>query len=291
VHGVHVVKRVRYPVVAGYFYPSRREDLVKVVEWSFKHRLGPGSLPQVVEQGPRMVVGYVVPHAGYIYSGPVAAHAYYDLARDGAPQTLVILGTNHTGLGKPIAVYPSGEWQTPLGSLEVDEELGKKVVEYSDIADLDEEAHLEEHSVEVQLPFIQYIYGSRVKILPLVIGIHTPSVAADLAESILRAARELGRDVVVLASSDFNHYEPHDVTAKKDEAAINKVIELDAQGFYNLIVERNISVCGPGGIMTLIEIARRTGAKAKLLKYATSGDVSGEKSAVVGYAAVRVARE
>jgi AmmeMemoRadiSam system protein B len=285
------VKRVRYPVVAGYFYPSRREDLVKVVEWSFKHRLGPGSLPQVVEQGPRVAVGYVVPHAGYIYSGPVAAHAYYDLARDGAPQTLVILGTNHTGLGKPIAVYPSGEWQTPLGSLEVDEELGKKVVEYSDIADLDEEAHLEEHSVEVQLPFIQYIYGSRVKILPVVIGIHTPSVAADLAESILRAARELGRDVVVLASSDFNHYEPHDVTVKKDEAAINKVIELDAQGFYNLIVERNISVCGPGGIMTLIEIARRTGAKAKLLKYATSGDVSGEKSAVVGYAAVRVARE
>jgi len=281
---------VRHPVVAGYFYPGKRDELVKIIEWSFKHRHGPGSLPQLVERGARAVIGYVVPHAGYVFSGPVAAHAYYDMAQDGIPQTAVILGTNHTGLGKPVSVYPEGKWQTPLGYLEVDSELSESIVKHSNIADLDEQAHLEEHSVEVQLPFIQYIYGDRVKIVPVVIGIHTLSVARDVAESIITAARELNRDIVVLASSDFNHYEPHSTTVEKDKAAIDRILELDTEGFYNVISERNISVCGPGGVMTLVEIARRLGARATLLKYMTSGDISGDKSAVVGYAAVKFTR-
>jgi len=261
-----------------------------MIEWSFKHRYGPGSVPSPVEQGARKSVGYIVPHAGYMYSGPIAAHAYYDLAQDGVPQIIIILGTNHTGRGEPVSVYPEGKWETPLGLLEVDHEFSKGIVKYSDIADLDEYAHLEEHSIEVQLPFIQFIFRDKVKIVPVVIGIHTPSVAEDLAESIIKTARELGRDIVVLASSDFNHYESHSVTSMKDKKAIDRILELDTQGFYNTIIDNNISVCGPGGIMTLIEIAKRLKAKPVLLKYATSGDISGNKTAVVGYAAIKFTR-
>jgi AmmeMemoRadiSam system protein B len=121
-------------------------------------------------------------------------------------------------------------------------------------------------------------------------GIHTLDVANDLAESILRATSELSRDVVVLASSDFNHYEPHEVTIKKDEAAISRILELDTQGFYNTIIEKNISICGPGGVMTLVEIAKKLGGKPVLLKYATSGDIAGNKAAVVGYASIKFTR-
>ncbi|MGC8982415.1 MAG: AmmeMemoRadiSam system protein B [Desulfurococcaceae archaeon] len=283
--------RIRNPVVAGYFYPREEKKLVEIIEWAFKHRLGPGTLPQTSLVRDKSVIGYVVPHAGYTYSGPVAAHAYHDMALRGAPETIVILGTNHTGYGKPISVYPGGAWKTPLGLLEVDSELGKKIVENSELADLDTYAHLEEHSVEVQLPFIQYIFKDRPpKILPIVVGVHTPEAAADLAKSIALAVKELGRDVLILASSDFNHYEPHDVTAKKDMDAIRKVLELDTEGFYNVMLSENISICGPGGIMTLMEVTKSLGGKAVLLKYATSGDVEGGRAAVVGYASIKFLR-
>ena len=284
------MEKVRHPVVAGYFYPSRRDNLVKMIEWSFTHKLGPGAIPSVVTHKTYTSIGYIVPHAGYMYSGPIAAHAYYNMAQDGVPQSIIILGTNHTGLGKPISVYPEGKWQTPLGFIEVDGELSKRIVEYSDIADFDEYAHLEEHSIEVQLPFIQYIYSDKVKIVPIVIGIHTPEAAIDIAESIVKAISELNRDIIILASSDFNHYESHDITVKKDEAAISKILELDTQGFYKTLVDMDISICGPGGIMTLIEIAKRLKARAILLKHATSGDISGNKTAVVGYAAIKFSR-
>ncbi len=284
------MEKVRHPVVAGYFYPSRRDNLVKMIEWSFTHKLGPGAIPSVVTHKTCTSIGYIVPHAGYMYSGPIAAHAYYNMAQDGVPQSIIILGTNHTGLGKPISVYPEGKWQTPLGFIEVDGELSKRIVEYSDIADFDEYAHLEEHSIEVQLPFIQYIYSDKVKIVPIVIGIHTPEAAIDIAESIVKAISELNRDIIILASSDFNHYESHDITVKKDEAAISKILELDTQGFYKTLVDMDISICGPGGIMTLIEIAKRLKARAILLKHATSGDISGNKTAVVGYAAIKFSR-
>jgi AmmeMemoRadiSam system protein B len=284
------LEKVRRPVVAGYFYPGRRDNLIKMIEWSFTHRLGPGVIPSVISEKMRTSIGYIVPHAGYMYSGPIAAHAYYDMAQDGIPQSIIILGTNHTGLGKPVSVYPEGKWQTPLGYLEVDSELGEHIVEHSNIADFDEYAHLEEHSIEVQLPFIQYIYSDKVKIVPIVIGIHTPEAAIDIAESIVKAASELNRDIIILASSDFNHYESHDITIKKDEAAISRILELDTQGFYKILIDMNISICGPGGIMTLIEIAKRLKAKAILLKHATSGDISGDKTTVVGYTTIKFHR-
>lgn len=281
------MKKVRRPAVAGYFYPSDKNRLLENIEWCFKHKLGPGDLPKLSTERKKSAIGYIVPHAGYMYSGPIAAHAYYDMAKEGIPETAIILGTNHTGYGKPISVYPEGLWETPLGQLRVDSELGALVVEYSELADFDTYAHLEEHSIEVQLPFVQYIYNEKVKILPIAVGVHTPETSKDLASAILKATRELNRDVVVLASSDFNHYEPHEVTVEKDMSAINKVLELNTEEFYKTIVEKDISICGPGGIMALMEIARSTNAQVALLMHATSGDVWGDKSAVVGYASVK----
>lgn len=283
-----MLKRLRKPVVAGYFYPSSKERLVEVIEWSFKHRLGPGALPILSSTRDRTVVGYVVPHAGYIYSGPIAAHAYYDMAMRGVPETVVIIGTNHTGYGKPVSVYPGGVWQTSLGSIEVDEELGERVIKNSELADLDIYAHIEEHSVEVQLPFLQYIYKNKqFKILPVVMGVHTPEAARDVANALVSAVKELNRDMIVLASSDFNHYEPHDVTVNKDMNAISKILNLSTEEFYSTMLERDISICGPGGIMVLMELAKTVNGRAILLKHATSGDVQGDRSAVVGYASIK----
>jgi len=279
--------KVRRAAVAGYFYPGDKVKLIETIEWCFKHRLGPGDLPRLFKERKKHVLGYIVPHAGYIYSGPIAAHAFYDMALGGAPESIIILGTNHTGYGKPISVYPSGVWETPLGKLHVDAELARLVVNNSQLADVDTYAHLEEHSIEVQLPFIQYLFGDAVKILPIVMGIHTPEAAKDLAHAVNSAVKGLNRDVIVLSSSDFSHYEPHDVAVRKDMLAIDNITKLDVEGFYRAIVEENISVCGPGGIMTLIELAKLNGAKGVLLKYATSGDVWGDKSAVVGYASIK----
>lgn len=282
----------RRPAVAGYFYPSKRDELVESIKWSFLHRLGPGSLPTVSETRRKASSGYVVPHAGYMYSGPVAAHSYYHLANEGPPQTIVLLGTNHTGYGPLVSVYPEGVWETPLGELKVDAELAKLVEKHSEYAVLDEDAHIEEHSVEVQLPFIQFLFDDRPKILPIVIGLHTPQVALDLAKSIHKAVSELGRDVVLLASSDFNHYEPQSITNEKDGEAIDAIVRGDTGGFFDIITRKNVSVCGPGGIMTLIEYHKIvSGGRGSivLLKHATSGDVTGDYEHVVGYASIRFA--
>jgi AmmeMemoRadiSam system protein B len=277
----------RNPIVAGYFYPDKPEELRSVIEWSFKHRIGPGKPPSPSDTSAMNSIGYVAPHAGYIYSGPVAAHVYFDMALNKKPDTIVILGTNHTGLGRPVSVYPEGVWGTPLGDLVVDDEVGRLIVENSEIAEFDEYAHLEEHSIEVQLPFIVYTYGGDVKITPIVIGIHTPDIARDLAKSIHKASMATGKRIIVIASSDFNHYEPHEETSRKDSMAIDRILKLDTDGLYNVILRNDISICGPGGIMTLMEYTKILGGKAQLLKYATSGDTSGDYSHVVGYAALK----
>jgi len=287
---VEAVEHVRRPVVAGFFYSSNSAELSKSIESSFKHVLGPGSIPVVSDIRLKESVGFVVPHAGYIYSGPIAAHAYYRLALEGTPQTVIIVGTNHTGYGALVSVYPRGKWLTPLGGVEVDEELARGVISESSYAEEDIYAHADEHSVEVQLPFLQYLFGSKFKILPIVIMMHSLEVSRDLAKAIYNAVTKSGRDAVLLASSDMTHYEPHSIAVKKDLKAIEKIVSLDTEGFYKTMGELDISICGPGGIMTLIEYAKTMGAekaRAELLKYATSGDITGDKSAVVGYASIR----
>ncbi len=284
-----VVKR-RMPAVAGHFYPADRSELLRSIEESFLHRLGPGRLPEPSGSRSRESLGFVSPHAGYMYSGPIAAHVYYRLAAEGKPDIVVLVGPNHHGMGSLVAAYKEGVWVTPLGEVEVDSDFVREMVARSRYLDLDDKAHAYEHSLEVQVPFLQYIYGSKVRIAPITIMHQTLEVARDLAGAIKSAAEALGLDYVIIASSDFTHYEPHDVASKKDSIAIELILKLDPEGLYAAVDKYNITMCGPGAVATLLYTARLAGSRGgELLKYATSGDVTGEKGWVVGYAALRIA--
>ncbi|BBD73918.1 hypothetical protein HS1genome_2307 [Sulfodiicoccus acidiphilus] len=276
---------IRRPAVAGSFYEDDAEELRRRISWCFTHNVGPGFFPRIFEGGPTNL--YVVPHAGYIYSGPVAAHVYAELAARNSPQLVVILGPNHTGLGSYVSVYPNGEWETPLGRVEVDNEAVIRLAHESEVMDLDERAHLYEHSIEVQLPFLQFIFGSSFKIVPIVISMQTPEVAEYISEGILRLMKLKEDNVVVLASTDLNHYDPHDETLKKDELALDKILSLDYRGLYSVVEEMGVTMCGYGPTMVVMRIAKKLGKKARLLKHATSGDTSGDKNSVVGYSAVK----
>lgn len=284
----------RLPAHAGTFYPASRDDLVKSIEDSFTHPLGPGELPRPGMEDERRsgeVIGYVVPHAGYMYSGPVAAHAYYDMALSGKPEAVIIVGPNHTMLGLNASVYKEGYWETPLGLVEVDSELAKLIVSHSRFFAFDDTAHMYEHSVEVQVPFLQYIYGSDLKIVPIVIGLQTLEVARDLANAVYKVYEEHGARIIYLASTDFNHYESHDVTVKKDGMAIEKILSLDAEALYRVVESVPVTMCGPAPAASLIYLAREVGASTPvLLKHATSGDVTGEKGWTVGYASIKFPR-
>lgn len=276
---------VRSPAVAGLFYEGEAELLRRQIEEVFKHPLGPGKLPEAVETGPRKIVGLVSPHAGYIYSGPVAAHGFLELASDGKPDVFVILGPNHTGLGSPVSTMLD-DWYTPLGKVHVDKEFAKEIVKISGIVDIDPVAHRYEHSVEVQLPFLQFVFGE-ISFVPITMMWQTPEVATKIANAIFEASKNLKKDVVVIASTDLNHYEPQDITVKKDKLAINAILEMNVEKLFRTVEGHEISMCGPGPVMVLIGYANLIGnVEAKLLKHATSGDVTGDTSAVVGYASI-----
>jgi len=278
----------RPPAVAGAFYESSPEALINRIKWCFTHRLGPGELPKKALIRSKESIGYVVPHAGYMYSGPIAAHAYFKIALEGLPETFIILGPNHTGIGTAVSVYDRGEWITPLGKVGIDSELALEIVKHSNYIDVNYEAHRYEHSIEVQLPFLQYIFGD-FKFVPIVIMYQVPEIAEDIANSIVEATRKLRRDVVILASSDMTHYEPHEIAYKKDQEVLNAIIKLKPKEVYDIIVNKDISMCGVGPVLTLLYVAIKLGYKnGELLKYATSGDITGDLSAVVGYASVRI---
>jgi len=280
---------VRRPAVAGQFYERDPERLRKQIEHCFTHPLGPGRLPSSEPGADRVSLGFIVPHAGYMYSGPVAAQAYYQLSLERSPEVVVLLGPNHTGIGPSVSVYPGGLWRTPLGDVPVDEQLAAAIVNTSHFAKLDTSAHEYEHSIEVQIPFLQYTIRRGFRIVPVVILNQVPKVAEDLAKSILKAAESLRRDLLVVATTDLTHYEPHEVAYSKDRLVIDSILKLDPEAMFKTVVERDISMCGPGSTMTLLYMARALGSRgARLLKYATSGDVTGEKDWVVGYASIQV---
>ncbi|NPA86982.1 MAG: AmmeMemoRadiSam system protein B [Candidatus Diapherotrites archaeon] len=261
---------IRYPAVAGYFYPSDPEELYRMLEALFRS----ASPPEV----PGRIIGAVVPHAGYIYSGRTAAHFYKLLAKE-RPREVLIAGPNHTGLGTPLSVFPRGEWVTPLGYVQVNEALAQEVVERSLYASFDVEAHLQEHSVEVQLPFLQYVWGDDFSFVPVVMLIQNYEYAKDLASAV-------PENVLFLASSDFSHYVPADWGREVDFKLIEAILDLDARRFLRLVEELKASPCGPGPIASLILWAREQGASAKLLHFSNSGEVNGDYSSVVDYAAI-----
>jgi AmmeMemoRadiSam system protein B len=276
--------RVRKPAVAGYFYESDGERLLQQLEWAVKHELGPKAL-QLPKLGAE-ALGGVAPHAGYMYSGPVAAWIYSALAGFGRPDVFIVVGPNHYGIGAPVAVMKSGVWETPLGRVEIDSDLAERIMSHYKEVEDDPHAFSKEHSVEVQIPFIQY-YFKDVKIVPIVMWRQTSSTARELGRAIAKAVKGYGKKVYVIASSDFNHYEPHDVTMKKDDIAISKILQLDEAGLFEVASKFDISICGIGPIAALIAAAKELGySNVTLLKHATSGDTSGYRDETVGYASV-----
>jgi AmmeMemoRadiSam system protein B len=277
--------KVRRPTQAGTFYEGTAESLKGQIENCFLHELGPGKIPETVKTGPRHVLGLVCPHAGYMFSGPVAAHAYYKLASDGKPDVAVIFGPNHTGYGSALAVMNEGSWRTPLGDVEVDSDIANQIVHESRIVDVDESAHRFEHSIEVQLPFLQYLYGSNFKIVPICFLMQDLSSAREVGKATAKVL--VGKNAIIIASSDMTHYESQESASKKDRLVLEAVEAMDEAKLYSIVETQSVSTCGYGPIIALITAAKNLGAKeAKLLCYKTSGDVIGDYSSVVGYAAV-----
>jgi len=277
--------KVRRPCQAGAFYAGTPESLRKQIERCFLHELGPRKIPEVADNGPRKIVGLICPHAGYMFSGPIAAHAYYELAIDGKPDIVVLFGPNHTGYGSGLAVMNEGVWRTPLGDIEVDSAVANQIVRISGIVDVDDSAHNMEHSIEVQLPFLQYLYDSKFKIVPICFLMQDLSSAREVGKVVGKVLA--GKNAVVIASSDMTHYEPHERAKRKDRMALEAVEAMDEAKFYSAVESQNISACGCGPMVALIIASKALEAKeAKLLSYKTSGDIVGDYSSVVGYAAV-----
>ncbi len=264
---------MRQTTVAGQFYPLNPKSLKKELGRCFKDK--------AISERP--ILGAVVPHAGYIYSGEVAAHAYALFPR---ADTYVIFGPNHTGYGSAVAISQD-TWTTPLGVVETDRDLGKQLA--GTIIDSDELAHHFEHSIEVQIPFLQHRFGNNFKILPICMGLQDEETAVEVGKEVARVALASGKKVMFVASSDFTHYRSASVAMDNDRYLIEPVLMLDIREFYRRREERNISACGFGPIAAMLVATKELGARsASLIKYATSGDVTGDTSGVVGYAAITV---
>ncbi len=263
---------VRNPIVAGQFYPGSPVGLRRMIE-------------SMVEPGVEKVevVGLVSPHAGYVYSGFVAGAV---ISRIKFKDTFVILGPNHTGRGKAFSIMSKGAWRTPLGDVEIDLELGRRILAASSYLEEDFAAHQYEHSLEVQVPFLQF-FKPDVRIVPIILAHGDGAVYKKIGREVAGAIKESKRGVVVLASSDMTHYEPHESAKTKDSKAIEAILALDEDELLKRVDELDISMCGYAPVVSLISAAKELGAKeAELVKYQTSGDTSGDYSAVVGYAGI-----
>jgi len=276
---------LRRPAVAGSFYPADKGELIQLIKDSYLHPLGPGRLPPAPESRAG-TLACLAPHAGYIYSGPVAAHSYLHVSSMLDPDLILVVAPNHYGIGSGVSAYMKGEWETPLGRLRVDAQAAEELSRATGILDFDPTAHQLEHSLEVQLPFLQSIYGDAVPILPVSISFQDLETTATLARGISEIARS--RRTVIIASSDLTHYEPAVEAKRKDLALISQVERMDAEAFYSTLQRTGVTACGYGAISTVMQAAKLLGlTKAQLLKYASSGDTTGDNNQVVGYASLR----
>jgi len=274
--------KIRKPCAAGSFYAGTKDELTDQITRCFTHRFGPGSVPKPILDGPRKLVGIVSPHAGYMYSGPVAANGYGRVAADGMPDAFVILGPNHTGQGSGLSIQTEGAWETPMGVASIDSDLARKIHQSSGLTDIDERAHANEHSIEVQLPFVQFLFKDAVKFVPICMMMQDLETCREVAKSIIEATK--GKHAVIIASSDFTHYEPHETASRKDKEAIDAILRLDDEALNGLGESSRVTMCGYGPITTLIAAAKMLkNTTGELLAYRTSGEITGEHGAVVGY--------
>ncbi|MEN6329480.1 MAG: AmmeMemoRadiSam system protein B [Methanobacteriaceae archaeon] len=277
------MSQIRKAAWAGAFYEANPRDLKRRIRWSYQHQLGPGTLPETRGEV-RLIKGLVVPHAGYMYSGPVAAHSYLELAGDGFPETFIILSPNHTGYGSLVSTMISGAWETPLGQVEIDTPLAQELTR-SGIIDDDPTAHLREHSIEVQLPFLQYLEED-FKLVPITLMMQDLETSREVGAAIHQAIQKLGRDVVVIASTDLTHYKAQEVASQEDREVLEALKALDEEAMLGVVEKYNVNMCGYGPVAATLTATKLMGAtQAQVLKYATSGETSGNYQEVVGYAA------
>lgn len=273
---------MRFPAVSGSFYTSSVPALRAEVRECL------ASARKQVERRERLAI--VCPHAGYLYSGKCAAFSYAACSNFGKKDlTAVIIGPNHTGLGTPISVS-FDDWKTPIGEVRTDAELADAIVNAGKIARRDELAHLREHSVEVQLPFLQES-SPNASFVGICMGAQELQSARDLGKAISDSVQKLKRNAIVIASSDFTHYEPADAARKKDTPAIERLLGLDEAGFERVVREGDLSICGHGPIAAAMYYSRLAGAeKCELLKYTNSGEATGDYSSVVAYASLAISK-
>jgi AmmeMemoRadiSam system protein B len=265
---------VRPPAVAGTFYEGRRDRLEADVR-TF--------LP--ADARPEPAIGAIVPHAGYVYSGPVAGAVY---ARLENPPAVIILCPNHTGRGKPASLDPSDAWRTPLGDARVDRRLAGRLLELASSLEEDSGAHAREHSLEVQLPFLQ-VRRPDVRFVPVSIGAHNLDLCREIGEAVAEVVAEESERPLILASSDMSHYESRRIGREKDGRALARVEALDPEGLYATVIEGHITMCGILPATALLFAARKLGAaSARVVARRDSGDETGDTSSVVGYAGVVV---
>ena len=274
--------QVRTPAVAGMFYPKTNQELKSSIRNCFLHKYGPGTLPPSSHD--EKIIGVICPHAGYEYSGPIAADSYYAISSQ-KPELVVIIGPNHWGIGRDVAVMKEGIWRTPIGDVEVDIESAIEINKISKLIEFDSFSHTRDHCLEVQIPMLQEIFSHKFKILPLILIDQSHHTAIEVGKSIAMISKI--KNTIIIGSSDFTHYEPNDFAHKQDKSLIDTIVNLDVDKFYNTLQEKQISACGYGAIASTMIACKELGAtKGTLIKYATSGDIVGNKSSVVGYASI-----
>lgn len=263
---------IRKPAVAGQFYPEEPATLQEVV----RTYMSDG------EQKDYRAI--IVPHAGYIYSGKTAGRVF---ASTVVPESVVLMGPNHTGMGARVSLMPSGSWQIPLGTIGIDERLASMLLG-SSVFSADSEAHLYEHSLEVELPFI-YMKNPDVSIVPITLMPLSYEECVDVGLSIADTLKTYDRDVLIVVSSDMNHYESEEVTIRKDRLAIEHILKLDPEGLYRTTREENITMCGIVPSVAALVAAKELGAtEAVLIEHTTSASTSGDYEHVVGYAGIAI---
>jgi AmmeMemoRadiSam system protein B len=264
----------RHPAVAGRFYPVDPGVLLADVQSYLSPRRETAS-----------ALGCIVPHAGYIYSGQVAGAVFAQLD---LPSRCIIVCPNHTGRGKALSVMSQGAWETPLGPVKLDSELAESLKRQFRLLTEDDEAHRAEHAIEVQIPFLQ-TQRPDFTFVPIVLGTVRFEILEALGQALAAVVKAESERVLLIASSDMNHYENDRITRVKDHKAIARILELDGRGLFDVVMREEISMCGFGPAVAMLTAAKRLGAtSAELVRYATSGDVSGDREMVVGYAGVVV---
>jgi MEMO1 family protein len=268
------VTAVRHPAVAGRFYPRDPEVLRDEVV---------AFLSQTPERKPVRALGCIVPHAGYMYSGHVAGTV---LATLEIPQLCLVLCPNHTGMGHALAIVSEGAWETPLGNVAIDSTFAAALKRRCPLLQEDSAAHRSEHAAEVELPFLQ-VRQPQLTFVPIALGTGQLEALAELGDAIAAVIAAQSQPILIVASIDMNHYESDAITRVKDHSAIEPILRLDARALYDVVTQQHITMCGFGPAVAMLTAAKKLGAtSAELVKYATSGDVSGDRDLVVGYAGI-----